>query len=166
LEKLDTELRTNLSEGDYNKLVERIENSGAVEETERMTRSLYRVILRKGKALERCLKTVVDQSLPDQADFFEAYAQALKNPPLDQTGALVMEKSTGVSNIYLLMVLNWKFVRKFTSAAKCYLWLSKILGSQVVGNEERIQKMCARFGVKFSRHKRNKRKKKRKYRTR
>jgi len=162
-EKCDAELREKLSEADYQKLVERIEKYGIVEEVERMSRSLYRVILRKTKTLKKCFETVKAQSLTDQADFFEGYAQALKKPPLDETGALVLEKSTGISQIYLVMVLNWKFVSKLTSAAKCYTWLCSIFGEKIVRNEARVQTMCQAFKVKFSRRKRHQRKRKKKY---
>lgn len=165
-EKIVSELEKTLGEDEYNKLVNRLEKDGTLAEVSKMTRSLYRIILRKRKVLEKCFQTIREKSLTDQADFHAAYGHALKTPPLDKIGALVMEKSTGVSSIYLIMVLNWKSVKNFTSAVQCYRWLCKLLGKTIVGNEERIQKMCFRFGVNFSRHKRNKRKVKRKYRTR
>lgn len=163
-ERIDEELRRKLSKAKYDKLMEDIENSGVAEEIERMSRSFYRLIVRKGNTMAKYFEMATEQELPEQADFFEAYAQALRKPPLDQKGALTMEKSTNVSHIYIVMVLNWKHVRKLPSASMCYSWLCNVLGGKKIGNEERIQKICCRFGVNFSRRKCKKRKKKRRNR--
>lgn len=162
-EKFDKDRRKALSRVEYEKLITKLENSAAIQEMERMAWSFYRLVLRKTKVMNGCLEDARKQELSEQADFFEAYAQALKKPPLDETGALIKEKSTGISQIYLIMVLNWKFVSKLKSAAKCHIWLCSIFGENVIRNEARIQTMSQTFGIKYDRRKRHQRKKKRKY---
>lgn len=163
-EEFDATLQKKLGKTKYEKRMLRIERSGAIEEFERMTRSFLRLLIRKRRIMLNCISLTTKQNIIEQQQFFAAYADALNNPPMDQTGALTKEKSTGVSSIYLLMVLNWKVVSRFKSTASCYTWLCTLLGQNVVGNEDRIQKMCYRFGVNFSRRKRKQRKKKRRNR--
>lgn len=164
LEESDANLQTKLGKLKYEKMMLRIERSGVIEEFERMARSLLRLLIRKRRIMLNCIALATKQSIQDQQQFFAAYADALNNPPMDQSGAMTKEKGPGTGNIYLLMVLYWKHVSRLKSTASCYTWLCTLLGQNIVGNEDRIQKMCYRFGVKFSHRKRKKRKKKRRNR--
>jgi len=146
----DTKIRARLGEAKYNKLILKMERAGVFEEATRITKSIYRVLLRKAKVIENCLSEALSQPIAEQADFFEAYAKALKTPPLDQSGSLLMEKSTGVGNIYLLMVLYWKTVQRMDSVTKVHSWLCSIYPPSLVGDLDRVRKMCLRFGIRLT----------------
>ena len=146
----DERLREQLGTEKYEQFIENLESSGRILEFEQMSRSFYRLLSRKAKVMENCFNEAVESPLSEQADFFESYASAIRKPPLDEEGALTMEKSTGVGNIYLVMVLYWKQVQKMDSVTKVHAWLCTIFAPSLVGDLDRIRKMCLRFGIRLT----------------
>lgn len=164
-ERFDRLLRANLTKKQYDDYIEALEKNGAFEEHDRFSRSFLRLLMRKRKVLAECTQLATNQIINEQVEFYDAYADALRKPPMDETGALTREKFPNTGMIYLVMMLNWKLVKGMRSGAACHAWLCSVLDERLVGTRHRIEKMAYKFGINFSHRKRKKRKKKRRNRT-
>jgi hypothetical protein len=162
--RIDKQLQEKLSKEAYEALIDEIDRSDAVKEFDRLSRSFIRLLLRKRRIVDQCISAAAHQDPAEQADFYAAYSKALDKPPMDEAGALTREKFPGTGSIYLLMVLNWKYVVTLRSGDACHAWLCTILGERFVGSTHRIEKMCYNFRINFTQRKRKRRKKKRRNR--
>ena len=163
-ERFDEILQSKLTKEDYAKLMDEIDQSEAVAEFDRLSRSFIRLLARKRKILLKCMNSATNATPSEQAEFYAAYGNAMDTPPMDESGALTREKFPGTGTIYLFMVLNWKHVVTLTSGASCHAWLCTILGERLVGTKHRIEKIGYNFRINFSHRKRKERKKKRRNR--
>lgn len=163
-ENYDADLREKLSPEEYAAHWEELEISKEADQFWCLAKSFIRLLVQKKRIVNKCINSAKNQSPQEQAEFYAAYSNALKNPPMDKIGALTKERFPGTGNIYLLMVLNWRSVVTFTSGAQCHAWLCRILGERLVGSTHRIEKMCYSFRINFSHRKRKPRKKKRRNR--
>ncbi len=58
-------------------------------------------------------------------------------------------KTTTATPIYIALSLHWPTIEKIKNLPSLHSWLCKQIGSQLVGDEERIKKLLQRAGVKL-----------------
>jgi hypothetical protein len=65
---------------------------------------------------------------------------------------------SGATMLYVRLLILWPYVETFTSAKQLHRFLCNQYGKHVIGGLKRIEKICQRFGMKFARRGRPKKK--------
>lgn len=65
---------------------------------------------------------------------------------------------SGAARLYLRLLILWPYVETFKSASQLHRFLCNQYGKQMIGGLKRIEKVCQRFGMKFARRGRPKKK--------
>jgi len=73
--------------------------------------------------------------------FFSGFANAMQVNP--------SSRARTTPGIYTTMVVRWREIEKLENYSQLYEWLCRIFGSHLVGKQNRIEKMCQRFGLHF-----------------
>lgn len=79
----------------------------------------------------------------DSAEYHRGLSDGLRGIGQGAPG----EKETLATDLYLTMLMWWRFVARFHSVTELHLWLTRVLGSQRVGDKKRIEKICERIGL-------------------
>jgi hypothetical protein len=97
-------------------------------------------------AVKFALQRAVDQEFHVMAKFFAAFSRALARKPSLRLG--VGRTSTG---IYWVMLTSWRRVEEFGSVPELHRRLCACiyLGSHVVGDLKRVEKICERMGLSY-----------------
>lgn len=146
LETLDQQLRAKLNKKAYRRLCE--EGQKYKPDVEKFVEGLEYTVAAKKNLIKAVLQTAAEQDPKEKAEFFAGYNEALSAPVYEEQGQLVHEKLT--TKIYILMCLFWRMVRKFPSTAVLHQWLTRMLGSNIVGDLGRIRKICFRLKLKLA----------------
>ena len=98
------------------------------------------------KALKFAFCIATDQDYDSASSFFAAYGRAVLRKPAN-AGDIGRTNST----IYLVMLMSWRRVEELGSIPELHRRLCRCayLGSRVVGDIKRVEKMCARIGLSY-----------------
>ena len=145
MEALDKLLQAKLSKKAYDRIVE--EGKKYEGDIDRFCAGFEDVLTAKAECIKAVVNVANRQRLNEKIDFFGGYAHALATPLFNESGRLAHEKLT--TNIYLLMCIFWKYVRKMPSTAVLHGWLTRLLGNQAVGDLDRVRKICFRIKLRL-----------------
>lgn len=79
----------------------------------------------------------------DSAEYHRGLSDGLRGIGQGAPG----EKATLATDLYLTLLMWWRFVARFQSVTELHLWLTRVLGRQRVGDKKRIEKICERIGL-------------------
>lgn len=88
--------------------------------------------------------------------FGEGASQMAKKLPDDPESKDFPRTTT---RIYFIMMVCWRAIEKFQTVHEFHEWLRKACGSQIVGDQKRVEKMCQRIGLSFGKPGRPKKRK-------
>jgi len=128
-------------------------------ETEAVAENFDQVRDRKNKISKRVMGLASEQNVDEQAEFFDAYARALRYPVYDKDGRPRAETYSSHTAIYMMLLVFWRHVRVMKSRRELHGWLCKWLGSSQVGEFERVEQICKRLKIRLARPGRPKTKK-------
>jgi len=97
-------------------------------------------------AIGNALVLAAKQPHHEAARFFAAFAKAYQKKPVDLALSNFHRDST---KVYMLMFIHWRWVEKMGSVAELHRGLGRLLGTHLVGDVKRIEKLCQRIGLRF-----------------
>jgi hypothetical protein len=109
-----------------------------------------RVVKLKLRVISQGLKAAIDQPESEHAEFHRGYFEALGKELFDEQGNAAHEKLTSTTNIYMLMVVYWRWVRQLPSIPALHRFLCAVLGERQVGDIARTKGICRRFGIRLA----------------
>ncbi len=59
------------------------------------------------------------------------------------------DRSTDATQVYLALVVWWRFVAQLNSVTHLHRWLGLVLGPARAGERKRTEKICERIGLRF-----------------
>lgn len=147
-EVLHLVLRKKLEPEAYARLVD-AHKEKAAEWRERMRISKL-IGKRKSRIADKAKRLVEQQTVSEQAEFFEAYSKALKTGIFDEDGHIAVGGLQSTTLIYLLLLLNWQDIASFGSVTNLHAWLCRCLGETQVGSLDRVKTICKRHKIKLA----------------
>ncbi len=148
LDIIGGELRTRLTPEQYQQLEQAGQNP--VLELICPGEAFYRITQAQKAIITDALTAASKAPVNERAEFHRAYSKALSTGLFDEQGRPVYEKYSSTTNIYFLMMFNWKAVKEFKSITELYTWLCQKLGEKQVGNLDRVKVICKRHQVKLA----------------
>lgn len=81
----------------------------------------------------------------DESDFHRGLSDGLRGLGRGAPG----DRSTDATDVYLLLVMWWRFVVRFASVTQFHGLVIRCLGPSRAGGKKRTEKICQRIGLKF-----------------
>lgn len=81
----------------------------------------------------------------DESEFHRGLSAGLHGLGPDSPG----DRSNDATEVYLLLVIWWRFVVRFDSVTVLHAWLTRTLGPARAGERKRTEKICQRIGLRF-----------------
>lgn len=81
----------------------------------------------------------------DASDFHRGLSDGLRGVGRDVPG----DRSTDATDVYLVLVLWWRFVARLSSVSELHVFIGRCLGPKLVGEKKRTEKICQRLGLSF-----------------
>lgn len=81
----------------------------------------------------------------DESDFHRGLSDGLRGVGRDVPG----DRSTDATDVYLLLVMWWRFVVRFASVSQFHIFVVRCLGPLRAGDKKRTEKICQRIGLRF-----------------
>jgi hypothetical protein len=99
-----------------------------------------------GDALKFSLSLACEQDYLPMKQFFRAFSKALERRP-----ASVGDVGSTATRLYWILLISWRRVEEFGSIPELHRRLQRcvFLGSRVVGDLKRIEKICERIGLSY-----------------
>jgi hypothetical protein len=85
-------------------------------------------------------------TLTDARDFTEGLLHGMRGLSGTPDGSL---KCTDATDIYYVVILFWQHVQRMQSSAQLHAWLTRIGGTNRIGDKKRIEQLCRRIGLRF-----------------
>jgi hypothetical protein len=82
---------------------------------------------------------------PDEWEFHRGLSSGLRGFGNGAPG----DRSNHATDVYLALVVWWRFVVRFASVTVLHAWLTRLLGPARAGERKRTEKICERIGLKF-----------------
>jgi hypothetical protein len=102
------------------------------------------VQMRRVAKIALCLS--VDQTYEDMSEFLVGYSNAfVRKPKTFKIG----EMGSTSFEIYIFLLLFWRFVNQLKSVSQLHQVLVKIFSAHRVGDLKRIEKICQRIGLHY-----------------
>lgn len=81
----------------------------------------------------------------DESDFHRGLSDGLRGLGRGAPG----DRSTDATDVYLLLVIWWRFVARLSSVTQLHNLAVRCLGPARAGEKKRIEKLCQRIGLTF-----------------
>jgi hypothetical protein len=111
-----------------------------------LTRKTGRLQLAGRRELNVHARKAEKYSGDDERNFFRGLSNGLHGVGRNVPG----DKSTDATQVYLQLVIFWRFVVRFPSVSQLHEWLVHSQGASLIGDKKRIEKICQRIGLKLS----------------
>lgn len=123
------------------------------EDVEKSVTTFFRqvdtVCAQKARIMESVPGRMRNAPLDEQAEYHAGLGASLAIELADDNGAVLHAGSA--TTVYCLMTAHWRTVTRLRSVAELYMWLCRVAGRPVVGDLDRVKKICQRHGIHFRR---------------
>ena len=82
---------------------------------------------------------------PDESEYHRGLADGLRGFGRGAPG----DRSNLATDVYLFLVIWWRFVARFRSVTELHAWLQRCLGQNRAGDRKRTEKICERIELTF-----------------
>ncbi len=99
-------------------------------------------------AVRQVIATASQQSLKDATLFFRGFTLAAQAGSMSESGRPIND--TSATSVYNILLFFSDFVKHLRSVREVHEWLQYMLGANLVGNEERVEKICQRINLRLT----------------
>jgi hypothetical protein len=79
----------------------------------------------------------------DESEFHRGLSDGLRGVGKDTPG----DRSTNATDVYLMLVIWWRFIVRLPSVTQLHVLITKCLGPARAGERKRVEKICERIGL-------------------
>lgn len=97
------------------------------------------------RELNRLVRLTKKYTGHDESEFHRGLSAGLQGIGPGVPG----DRSNPATDVYLALVVWWRFVVRFASVTVLHAWLTRLLGPARAGERKRTEKICERIGLKF-----------------
>ena len=99
------------------------------------------------KELRHFARVVGKYTGEDEVEFLKGLADGRQGVGPNAPG----DMSTDATDLYLMLVMYWRWVVRLPSVSELHVWLVRRLGEKRVGEKKRVEKICQRIGLRLAR---------------
>jgi hypothetical protein len=98
------------------------------------------------KLVKRSFCLAVDNDYQSMADYLRGFSEGFGRKPL---GLHASNLGNTTFEVYLLLLLTWRWVANLKSVRELHEYIGKVLGPHRTGDLKRVQKICERVGLSY-----------------